>query len=163
VALPNQYLLLPATLSNEFSGHSQGVEVWLDWQASRQHRWQASVTRYSMKLKAKSENVYSLESPDSSPKWSGSMRWSYTPNKRTETDVVVRHVGALADVLFGQSVPSYTAADLRWAWYSSPEMQWSVTGRNLLMSRHLEFISEAADVARTVIGPTLILSLRVQH
>lgn len=93
------------------------------------------------------------------------MRWSYTPNKQTETDVVVRHVGALQNIMFviGQSVSSYNALDIRWAWNSSPEVQWSVTGRNLLMSRHLEFVSEASDVARTLMGPSVLLGLRIQY
>jgi iron complex outermembrane receptor protein len=161
--MATQYLVLPATLANQYTGHSQGMEVWLDWQASRQHRLQANASRYAMTLKSTTDNAYSFDSVHSSPKWTGSMRWSYTPDKRTETDVVLRHVGALSDVLFSQAIPSYNAVDVRWAWNSSPEVQWSVTGRNLLMSRHLEFISELSDVARTLIGPSLTLGLRVQY
>ena len=161
--LPNQYLLLPATLTNDFSCHSYGFEAWLDWQASRQHRLQAHVTRYAMALKTSASDVYSWDSPSSSPKWTGYARWSYTPNTRTELDVMVRHVGALRDVLFGQSVPSYTTLDLRWAWSTAPGVQWSVTGRNLMTPRHLEFVSEAADVARTLVGPSVILGLRLQY
>ena len=161
--LPNQYLILPATLTNDFSGHSYGLEAWLDWQASRKHRLQANVTRYAMVLKTAASNVYSWDSPDSSPKWTGSARWSYTPDSRTELDLMVRHVGALRDVLFGQSVPSYTTLDMRWAWSTAPGVQWSVTGRNLMTPRHLEFVSEAADVARTLVGPSVILGLRLQY
>ena len=163
VPLPNQYLLLPATLTNDFKGHSYGLEAWLDWQASRQHRWQANVTRYAMSLNTAASNVYSWDSPDSSPKWTGSLRWAYTPDARTELDVMARHVGALRDVLFGQSVPSYTTLDMRWAWSSAPGVQWSVTGRNLMTSRHLEFVSEASDVAHTLVGPSVILGLRLQY
>ncbi|PUE23999.1 hypothetical protein B9Z39_14665 [Limnohabitans sp. JirII-29] len=159
----NQYLLLPVTLRNEYTGHSQGIEAWLDWQATREHRWQASASRYSMKVNTTAANAYSLESTGSSPKWTGSVRWSYTPNQRTETDVIVRYVSALDDVLFGQSIPSYTTADMRWAWHSSPEVQWSVTGRNLLMSRHPEFISELSDTARSLVGPSVIFGVRVQY
>jgi outer membrane receptor protein involved in Fe transport len=116
-----------------------------------------------MALQTSATNVYSLDSPSSSPKWTGSVRWSYTPDARTELDVIARHVGTLRDVLFGQSVPSYTTLDMRWAWSSAPGVQWSVTGRNLLTSRHLEFVSEAADVARTLIGPSVMLGLRLQY
>jgi iron complex outermembrane receptor protein len=163
VPLPHQYLILPAALTNDFSGHSHGFEASLDWQASRQHRWQAQVTRYAMALKTAATNVYSWDSPNSSPKWTSSVRWSYTPDTRTELDVMVRHVGALRDVLFGQSVPSYAALDMRWAMSLAPGVQWSVTGRNLLTSRHLEFVSEAVDVARTLVGPSVILGLRLQY
>ena len=116
-----------------------------------------------MSLNTAATNVYSWDSPDSSPKWTGSLRWSYTPDARTELDVMARHVGALRDVLFGQSVPSYTTLDMRWAWSSAPGVQWSVTGRNLMTSRHLEFVSEASDVARTLVGPSVILGLRLQY
>ena len=162
---PNQYLVIPNNLANDFTGHSQGIEAWLDWRATKEQRFQASLTRFGMKLKPKTDTSIGFESPTSSPKWSGSMRWSYTPNKQTETDVVVRHVGELQNILFviGQSVPSYNALDMRWAWNSSPEVQWSVTGRNLLMPRHLEFVSEASDVARTLMGPSVLLGLRIQY
>lgn len=163
VPLPNQYFLVPSTLGNELSGHSKGVEVWLDWQVSRQQRWQASLTRYNMTINNNDPSVYSFESPLSSPKWSGNVHWSYTPSKHIETDVIVRHVGSLQDVQFRQFIPSYTALDMRWAWHSTPQMQWSVTGRNILNSRHLEFMSEVADVAHTLIGPSVILGLRVQY
>jgi hypothetical protein len=53
--------------------------------------------------------------------------------------------------------------DMRWAWSSAPGVQWSVTGRNLITSRHLEFVSEASDVARTLVGPSIILGLRLQY
>jgi iron complex outermembrane recepter protein len=163
VPLPNQYLLLPAVMSNDIKGHSQGLELSLDWQPSRQQRWQVNMTRFDMTLQAQSDNAAYGDSPDSTPKWSGSVRWSYTPNARVETDVIVRYAGALPNILFNQSVPSYTATDVRFAWNSSPQVQWSVTGRNLLTAGHLEFISEMSDVADTLISPSIAFGLRVQY
>jgi hypothetical protein len=72
----------------------------------------------------------------------------------------VRYAGALPNILFNQSVPSYTTTDVRFAWNSSPQVQWSVTGRNLLTSGHLEFVSEMSDVANTLISPSIAFGLR---
>jgi iron complex outermembrane receptor protein len=161
---PNQYFDLPTTLSNEYAGYSAGLESSLDWKISRQHRLQTSVTYYVMKLMTSLTNVYPLESPYSSPHWSGSAHWSYTPNKQIEIDIIVRHVGSLNNEPIDlSSIPSYTTTDIRWAWHSAPSVQWSVTGRNLFMSHHLEFTSEISDVARTLIGPSVVLGLQVKY
>ncbi len=160
--MPGQYLLLPAAFGNAVEGHSQGLEVWMDWQASREHRVRANASYLKIKLKPLDSNSYSLDTEGSSPRWSSSLRWSYTPSAQHEWDVILRHVGKLKDVLFNQAVPSYTAMDLQWSWRAAPNVQWSVTGRNLLTSRHLEFISETGDHARTLIGPSVLVGVRVQ-
>ncbi len=159
---PGQYLLLPAAFGNAIEGHSQGLEVWMDWQASREHRVRANASYLKIKLKSLDSDSYSLDTEGSSPRWSSSLRWSYTPSAQQEWDVSLRYVGKLKDVLFNQAVPSYTAMDLQWSWRAAPGVQWSVTGRNLLTSRHLEFISETGDHARTLIGPSVLVGVRVQ-
>lgn len=160
--MPGQYLLLPAAFGNAVKGHSQGLEVWMDWQASREHRVRANASYLKIKLKSLHSDSYSLETEGSSPRWSSSLRWSYTPSAQQEWDLSLRHVGKLKDVLFNQAVPSYTAMDLHWSWRAAPGVQWSITGRNLLTSRHLEFISETGDHARTLIGPSVHVGVRVQ-
>lgn len=160
--IPGQYLLLPSQFSNAVKGQSQGLEVWVDWQASREHRVRANASYFKMKLQTLDSNSYSFETVGSSPRWSGTVRWSYTPSSREEWDMSLRHVGALSDILFNQRVPSYTALDLHWSWRAAPGVQWTVTGRNLLTSRHLEFISEMGDHARTSIGPSVLLGVRVE-
>ena len=161
-AFPNQYLLLPSVLSNDFKGNSRGLEVWLDWQVSRQHRLQANATYLKTQLKSISGQSFSIDSMGSVPRRSSSVHWAYTPNRQVELDMSIRQVGAAPDVLFGQRIPGYSAMDMRWAWRSAPKVQWSVTGRNLLMSKHLEFISETGDTARTLIGPSVLLGLSLQ-
>ena len=162
--MPGQYLLLPAAFGNAIEGHSKGLEVWTDWQASREHRVRASASYLKIKLKTLDSDSYSysLETEGSSPRWSSSLRWSYTPSARQEWDLSLRHVGKLNDVLFNQAVPSYTAMDLQWSWRATPTVQYSVGGRNLLTSRHLEFISETGDHARMKIGRSVLVGVRVQ-
>lgn len=160
--MPGQYLVLPAVFSNAYQGQTHGVEVWMDWQASRQHRVRANASYLKIKLKTHTSDVYSFETEGGSPEWTSSLRWSYTPSSRQEWDLSLRHVSALPSALFNRHVPGYTALDLQWSWRSSPAVQWSVSGRNLLTSPHLEYISELGDLAKTLIGPSVLLGVRVQ-
>ncbi len=158
---PEQYLTLPVVFTEGFEGNTRGLEVWLDWQASRQHRLRANASYLKIKLKSPSTNIYSFDTEGGSPEWTTSLRWSYTPSSRQEWDLSLRNVSALYNVL-DQPVPSYTAVDLQWSWRSSPAVQWSVSGRNLLTSRRLEYISELGDLAKTLIGPSVLLGVRIQ-
>ena len=146
-------------LTNYIEGQAKGVEISADWQASRQHRLQASLRRFAMSIPATSVDVYT---PGSSPLWSGSVRWSYSPSAPTEMDLGLRHSGPLTNVAFGQSVPGYNAVDMRWAWRSSPQTQWELVGRNLLGGRHQEFVSENGDSSAASLGPALHVGVRLQ-
>jgi iron complex outermembrane receptor protein len=145
-------------LTNYIEGQGKGVEISADWQASRQHRLQASLTRFAMSIPATSVDIYT---PGSSPLWSGSLRWSYSPSAQTELDIGLRQSSRLTNVAFGQSVPGYQAVDMRWAWRSSPKTQWELVGRNLL-GRHQEFVSETGDTSAALLGPTLNVGVRLQ-
>lgn len=160
--IPGQYLILPAVFTNDYEGRSMGLELWMDWQASRQHRVRAQASYLKVKLKALTSEVYSFETEGSSPEWTSSLRWSYTPTARQEWDVSLRNVGTLHSVLFNRRVPGYSAVDLNWSWRSSPAVQWSVTGYNLLSSRRLEYISETGDLAKTLVGPSVLMGVRIQ-
>jgi iron complex outermembrane receptor protein len=148
---------LPQALS--VTSRSHGLELAADWQLSRQHRLQASLTRFAIKIL--SANV-DLDDIGTSPNGSGSLRWSYTPNDHTELDLALRQVGRLDNVAFGQGVPGYRQMDLRWAWRTSPTTQWELVGRNLLGGKHLEFISETGGTAPSLVGASLNLGLRLQ-
>lgn len=141
------------------TARSRGIELSTDWQASRQHRLQLSLTRFSMNIPPTTFDIYSSSS---SPSGSGSLRWSYNPNVRSELDLTLRQVGRLRNIVFGQGVPGYREMDLRWAWRTAPKIQWELVGRNLLGGKHTEFISETGATATSYIGASLNLCLRLQ-
>jgi outer membrane receptor protein involved in Fe transport len=144
------------------TSRSHGLELAADWQLSRQHRLQASLTRFAMKILSSTSQLDQLDDFGTSPNQSSSLRWSYTPNDNTELDLALRQVGRLKKIAFDQSVPGYRQMDLRWAWRPSPTTQWELVGRNLLGGKHLEFISETGATATSLIGASLNLGLRLQ-
>jgi iron complex outermembrane receptor protein len=156
-----QYLTLPVVFAEGFEAQTHGLEVWTDWQASRQHRVRASASYLKVKFKTQGRTIYSFDTEKGSPAWTSSLRWSYTPSSRQEWDLSLRNVGSLTSVL-DQYVPGYSALDLQWSWRSSPKVQWSVSGRNLFTSRRLEYISELGDLAKTLVGPSVFMGVRVQ-
>jgi iron complex outermembrane receptor protein len=52
-----------------------------------------------------------------------------------EVDVQVRHSAALPS----PAVPAYTALDARWGWRARPDLELSLTLRNIGDSRHAEW------------------------
>jgi iron complex outermembrane receptor protein len=81
------------------------------------------------------------------------LRSSLNPFARTELDVTVRGVAALAN----PEVPRYTAVDLRLGWRPRPDLELSLAGRNLTDRGHGEFTS--VDT-RAEIGRSAYVSLR---
>jgi iron complex outermembrane receptor protein len=67
----------------------------------------------------------------------------------------VRHVAALPD----PAVPAYTALDARIAWHPRPDIELSVTGKNLFGTEHVEF---GASPGASVIPRAVFVNLAVR-
>jgi iron complex outermembrane receptor protein len=158
----SNYLVLPLNLSNAGSGISKGLEFWADWKPSRQHRLQGSLTLLDMSFSTQNANTISFDNFGASPRWSGSARYSFTPRPDIEFDLTYRQVGELPKLAFGQMVPGYKAADVRWAWRSSPTVQWQVIARNLLTASHQEFISEDGHTSESKLRPSIEFGVSVR-
>ena len=159
---PSSYLVLPLRLSNGVSARSKGLEFWADWKPSRLHRLQGSLTLLDMSYTTPNANTLAFDNFGASPRWSGSARYAFTPRPDIEFDLTYRQVGALPKLAFGQIVPGYKAADVRWAWRSSPKVQWQVIARNLLTASHQEFISEDGHTSESKLRPSIEFGLSVR-
>jgi iron complex outermembrane receptor protein len=127
------------TLGNGMQGIVQGVEMWGTYKASDTWRISAGLTAMSedLQVKAGSTDTRSVNAQaglDPRQRWMLKSSWDLSG--RSELDCIVRSVSALAN----PDVPAYLALDLRYAWRPRPDLELSLTGRNLGGS-HGEFAS----------------------
>lgn len=127
-----------ATFANGMQGTAHGIELWGTYQATPRWRLSAGLTalREKLWLKPGSNN---LTAPGAAtgrnPSHSWNVRSAWNIGSNHELDLAVRRVAALVN----PSVPAYTALDARFGWRLRPDLELSVTGRNLFGGRHPEF------------------------
>jgi outer membrane receptor protein involved in Fe transport len=136
---------------NGMRGTTSGLELWGSYQAASIWRLSAGFNRLrqSLHLTPYSIDVGAVQSTEgANPARWGIVRSSLDIGPRTQFDLTMRYVGALAQ----PAVPSYTALDLRLGWKLRPNVDLSIAGQNLLGSGHGEFtdIATRTDIKRAV-------------
>lgn len=122
---------------NQMEGKASGLEMWGAWQASRQWRLSGGLTllRERLRLKPGSNDVAAVNASGHDPGYSAILRASFDLSSTSELDMSVRHVDALSN----PAVPEYTTVDVRYGWKVHPDLELSVTARNLLGGEHAEY------------------------
>jgi iron complex outermembrane receptor protein len=136
--------------ANGMEARTSGVEMWGAWQAASWWRLSAGFTgqRERLRLKPGSNDAGSLGTAGRDPAHTWLVRSSMNLPARTEVDVTVRGVAALAN----PNVPSYSTVDLRLGWRPRPDLELSLSGRNLADGGHGEFTTVAfrAEIGRSI-------------
>ncbi len=124
--------------TNQGEAQHYGSELVLTWQPD---------TRYFMQL---AYTWLDSDTNTSMAKHQASLRtgWQIADNFRS--DLWLRYVDKVCDfaspvILMGECIEAYNTVDLRLAWQVSKQLELSLSGANLLDSRHLEYESEGSD------------------
>ena len=136
---------------NGIQGTTSGIELWGSYQVTPIWRLNAGFNRLRQELKLTpySIDIGTLESDEgANPSRWGILRSSLNLGPRTELDLTLRYVDALAQPV----VPSYTALDLRLGWQLRSNVDLSIVGQNLLGAGHGEFtdVTTRTDLKRAV-------------
>ena len=122
---------------NEIEGSTHGLEAWASYRVNP--AWKLSggllVLKQHLRLKPGSTDLGGTSALANDPNHQWMLRSSLDITPRHELDVMVRHVGGLAQ----PSVPAYTAVDVRLGWRAQRNLEFSLTLQNLLDSKHPEF------------------------
>ena len=141
--------------SGRMRGAVNGLEVWGSYQPMPTWRLSAGFNGLYQRfaLAEDSTDIAGLASArGKDPAQTWQLRSSWDAPHGHEFDATLRHVSMLPSF----DVPSYLALDLRWGWHVRRDLALSVTGRNLLGSRHTEYaatpesIVNSADIARGI-------------
>jgi iron complex outermembrane recepter protein len=126
-----------AAMGNSFEGTVQGLEGWARWRVSDHWRLNASYVhqRPSFRAAPGTAPLVGTASLGNDPRHRASLGASVDLAAGVELDVQLRRVGALPD----PAVPGYTALDARLGWRVRPDVELSVSARNLGDRRHPEW------------------------
>ncbi len=133
-----------ATFNNNFAGRLNGIATWGRWRVSDGVRLQASYVYQSGRFQAQAGTapLFGVASLGNDPKVRASAGASFDLGANMELDLQARHIGALPN----PAVPSYNALDVRLGWRVRPDLELSVTARNLGDPGHPEWGNPASRV-----------------
>jgi iron complex outermembrane receptor protein len=148
-----------SVLANDIEGFINGMEAWATYQPAKTLRLSGGFTtlREHLTRKPGSTDAQGPNNPtlanDPDQQWK--LRVSYDIAEKHEMDIMLRHVSSLPL----QSVPAYTALDLRWGWRVARDTEVSLTLENINDREHAEF---GAAPGRSELGRSAFLRLRWQ-
>lgn len=138
----------PLTFANGVEGHSYGLELAGNWQASTWWRVRGGYTFLKKKLEIKdgSNDMNGATAESNDHENQILLQSFFDIGNQVEAGIVFRHISKLPL----PPVPSYSGLDLKVAWKMTDFLELSVTGQNLLDDRHPEFIPTSPS-ARTMV------------
>ena len=152
VGVPPADILLP--FDNRMEGETYGIELAAQWQVYRGWDVRASYSYLDAFLHLlNSSNDSAAESgEESAPQHQMAIWSSFELGSNIDLDAALRHVGDIS--VNGVEIDSYTELDLRLGWRPRTDMEVSLTGLNLLDSRHTEYLpdfitTQPTDVERS--------------
>jgi iron complex outermembrane recepter protein len=148
---------LPLQWGNEMDGSVYGVEAWASYGVTDWWRLAAGANLQHEKLrfKAGSSQLGGTQQSGDDPNHQLSLRSSMNLPHDLALDLMLREVGKLHN----PEVSSYVELNARIGWAVSPRLDLSLSGSNLLHSRHVEFV--ASPVA-TYVGRSFVASAQVR-
>lgn len=150
--VPPGYLLFAAVSNNDNYSNVSGLEVGVDWRASRDWRLQAhySWVRDEVGIGKAPGQVFSNYA-GATPRHQFSLRSAVDLGPNLQWDTWLRYVSEVAV----HSVPAYTTLDMRLAWKAQKNLTLALVGQNLLDPVHPEYgnsfvLSRTAELERAV-------------
>jgi iron complex outermembrane receptor protein len=144
-------LIVPSTFENSLTADTYGAE--LASTLTLRPFWQLSGS-YSL-LYLDIHDDAANETQGSSPHNQAYLRSSWQLRPDLDFDLIGRYV----DNLPALGIDSYFTADARLAWLPRRNLEWAVVGRNLLDSRHAEFIDPLSGIQGTEVQHEIFTTL----
>ncbi len=131
------HLTAPLLAGNKMSGATNGAELFGEWKPAGDWKVSGAYSYLKMNIHRDQDSMdFSSPNPGGvSPRHHYHLRSSVDLPMNFEQDVTLRYVHSLD----GLQIPSYYSLDGRIGWKLMPNVEFSLTGENLLNKRHLEF------------------------
>jgi iron complex outermembrane receptor protein len=146
----------PVRWDNLLDGRVAGGEIVVQIQPVSRARFDVvySYLTKSLRLEPESTDPTGGSVEGNDPRHQGLFRWSVDLAPRWQLDGAVRAVSALPN----PRVPAYADANLRLAWQTTPHLELSLIGRDLIGGRHAEFGPEESrvQIERSVSGRAIV-------
>ncbi|MEX2315629.1 MAG: TonB-dependent receptor [Pirellulales bacterium] len=148
---PGLGTIIPLTFANSLSADTYGAELTSTYKFNPKWQMTGSYSLLYMDVHAGDGDL----AEGSSPHNQLYVRSSWTPRCDLEFDLIGRYVDSLPAL----GVDSYLTMDARIAWKPRRNLEWAVVGRNLLDSKHLEFVDALAGQFSTEVQPEIYTTL----
>jgi iron complex outermembrane receptor protein len=139
---------------NGVKGHTDGFEIAPDWKPNSWLQLKAaySYLNLDLRLNSNSPDTSTVASDEgSSPHNQVSFQSRFNLPRGFEFDQTFRYVSALP----AQSVKGFSTADLHFSWQATRQIEFSISGDNLLQPQHPEFASDPGPnigIRRSIYG-----------
>lgn len=162
------FLLQDITIGNYSSGWINGAELSADWLVTPNWRLQLSLTTTRLDMdgaetaEAAADNAAQEKR---TPKVHGGLRSQWNIAANQQIDAWLRGSASFivpnAPYVTTVRVPGYVTLDLRYAYRFNRDLEFSVTGRNLIGARRYEYIADYVPSVPIEIKPSLFVGLRL--
>lgn len=146
-------VVFPFIASNKMGGGTYGIEPYVEWKVRPKWRLLGSYSYLQMDIqKNKASQDPTPDNPDGqNPRHQFFVQSSIDLPKHFEQDLSLRYVDRLPSL----NIPSYYSLDFHLGWHPGTHLELSLTGQDLLNSRHLEFVPEFINTAPTEVRRTI--------
>lgn len=150
--------VIPIVNQNQTDGRALGVEALLNYSPLPSWRLSFSYSNVDLDLEPHGQDINRgrfLEG--ATPRHQYGVRSMIDLTERWQFDAQFRYQSAirtLPDIVSGTGLAGYAELDLHLAWQASPQLEFTVTGQNLLHPHHVEFGTPEArgEIERSVQG-----------
>lgn len=160
-----RYATLPINFANLMYGKTYGAEFAGNWQVTPTWRLHGSYSWLKMKLKARpgSMGVVGFGSEGASPQNMVQLHSLHNLTHNLELDAALYYTDSLyfKDKTQPVGIESHTRFDLRLGWRPTPDLEISLTGRNLLQARHNEYTPD--DIMSTQTPRSALAQIRWKY
>ena len=160
-----RFATLPINFANLMYGKTYGFEVAGNWQVTPTWRLHGSYSNLKMDLRARpgSMGVIGFGGEGASPQNMLQLHSLHNLPNNFELDANLYFTDKLyfADKAPPVGVASHTQLDLRLGWRPTPDLEISLTGRNLLKTRHTEYAGD--DVSSTQVPRSVLAQIRWKY
>ncbi len=138
----------PSLIVNNYNAESAGFEISSHWQPLPTLDLNAAYNYFTINFTPDSgtADVTTEATEDLAPRHQAWLRWRWSPNSRYHVGGQLRYV----DKIRGQDVPAFTDLSLRLGWNITPDLEFALSGQNLLDAQHREWGEADAEAQRGV-------------
>jgi iron complex outermembrane receptor protein len=146
---PEPVTTLPFRWDNLMEGDSYGFEAWAKWQVTEWWRLSPGVRLLEKQLEFSrgATELLGLWQAGNDPSSQASLTSSMDLGSTLTLDATLRHVGALPE----PELEAYEELNVTLGWRASGALYLSLSGFNLLDSRHLEYPAPSGNYVRRAV------------
>ena len=149
------------------NGWLSGAELSMDWLLTPAWRMQLSYTFTHVNMDNSANPIAQAQGQQderSTARHSGSLRSQWNVSASQQFDAWIRGSSGLERTLSPYTstihVPGYVTLDLRYAYKLGKDLEFALTGRNLVGPRRIEYVTDYVPATPVIIEPSLLLSAR---